>query len=216
MVVGKVRVAVVDDHELVVTAICAALEDDDEVEIVAATTSPNRLLALLAQTAPDVVLLDLAMPEMDGIACLDLLLERDPHLKVVILSGVEETRAVQQALRSGAAAFVRKTVDPRDIVAVIRQAVEDTVVSQSSLLLIDDEDDERAAVLTPSELAVLTLLARGLMNKQIAVELTLAQQTVKFHLTNVYRKLGVSNRTEAIRFAYEHGLAGEAKAYAYT
>jgi DNA-binding NarL/FixJ family response regulator len=212
--VGKLRVAVADDHQLVVDAVCAALEEDDDIEVVAAATSGRRLLALLAQTSPDVVLLDLVMPELDGLACLAVIRERFPRVKVVMLSGVDDPRAVHESLQFGASAFARKTLDPRDLVAVLRQTVEETVVSQAAMLVDQDEEEARAC-LTRSELAVLDLLARGMMNKQIAAELSLAQQTVKFHLTNVYRKLGVSNRTEAIRFAYEHGLSGGTKTYAY-
>lgn len=211
---GRLRVAIVDDHQLVVDAVCAALEEEDEIEVVAAVTCGRRLLALIPQTSPDVVVIDLLMPDLDGLECLALIRERSPRTKVVILSGVEDERAVHQALQTGAAAFVRKSVDPRDLVAVLRQTVEETVVTHAPPARQDAENDART-LLTRSELAVLDLLAHGMMNKQIAAELSLAQQTVKFHLTNVYRKLGVGNRTEAIRYAYEHGLTDDAGTFAY-
>jgi DNA-binding NarL/FixJ family response regulator len=152
------------------------------------------------------LVLDVAMPGTDGFACLREIREKHPRVKVVMLSGHDEPRIAQRALRLGASAYVRKQVDPRDLASVLRQAVEETVASQPQALQEDAEADDAAAVLTVSELAVLRALARGLVNKQIAADLQIAPQTVKFHLTNVYRKLGVANRTEAIRFAFQHEL----------
>ena len=168
---------------------------------------PRRRFGSSHSTEPDVIVLDVRMPGSDGLSCLQQLKERDPELTVVILSAIEEPRIAQRALRLGASAFVKKQVDPRDLAAVLRQAVEGTVLTQASMLSEADALlHEVQALLTPGELAVLTSLGRGLVNKQIAAELSIAPQTVKFHLTNVYRKLGVANRTEAIRYAFEHEL----------
>lgn len=202
-----VRVAVADDHCLVLDTVRALLEGDGDFEVVAAVDSAALLLRAIAQTPPDLVVLDVRMPGMDGLACLELIRRQHPGIKVVMLSGVDEPRVVQRALRLGAAAFVTKEVDPRDFAAVLRQALEETVASQpAGLQELDDGQQQVRRLLTPSELAVLEALAGGLVNKQIAADLGIAQQTVKFHLTNVYRKLGVSNRTEAIRYAFERGV----------
>jgi two-component system nitrate/nitrite response regulator NarL len=202
-----VRVAVADDHCLMLDTVRALLEADGDFEVVAAVDSAALLLRAIALTPPDLVVLDVRMPGMDGLACLELIRKQHPGIKVVMLSGVDDPRIVQRALRLGAAAFVTKEVDPRDFAAVLRQALEETVASQpAGLREHDDGQQEVRRLLTPSELAVLEALARGLVNKQIALELGIAQQTVKFHLTNVYRKLGVSNRTEAIRYAFERGV----------
>lgn len=204
---ARVRVALADDHRLLLDAVTALLEADGDFDVVAAADSAAQLLRVLAQTSPDVVVLDVHMPGTDGLACLQVIRERHPRIKVVMLSGIDEPRVVQRALRLGAAAFVKKEVDPRDFAAVLRQALEETVASQPAGLEDADEGlQELRALLTPSELAVLEALARGLVNKEIARDLEIAQQTVKFHLTNVYRKLGVGNRTEAIRYAFERGL----------
>ena len=202
----QIRVVLADDHRLVLDAVQAMLEDDGDFDVVAVAESARQLLAQVAQKAPDVVVLDVAMPGTDGFACLRAIREKHPRVKVVMLSGHDEPRIAQRALRLGASAYVRKQVDPRDLASVLRQAVEETVASQPEALQENAEADDAAAHLTVSELAVLRALARGLVNKQIAADLQIAPQTVKFHLTNVYRKLGVANRTEAIRFAFQHEL----------
>lgn len=204
---ARVRVVLADDHRLVLDTVRALLEADGGFDVVAAADSAAQLLRAVAQMSPDVVVLDVRMPGTDGLACLQLIRERHPRIKVVMLSGVDEPRVVQRALRLGAAAFVKKEVDPRDFAAVLRQTLDETVASQPvGLQDADDGLEEVRRLLTPSELAVLEALARGLVNKQIALELEIAQQTVKFHLTNVYRKLGVANRTEAIGYAFDRGL----------
>ena len=202
----RIRVALADDHRLVLEAVRATLEEDGDFEVVAAAESARQLLSGLPCASPDIVVLDVEMPGTDGFACLRELRERHPRVKVVMLSCHDEPRFAQRALRLGASAYVRKLVDPRDLASVLRQAVEETVASQPAALQEDEQPDHAAALLTASELAVLRALARGLVNKQIAADLSIAPQTVKFHLTNVYRKLGVANRTEAIRFAFQHEL----------
>jgi DNA-binding NarL/FixJ family response regulator len=195
-----------DDHRLMLEVLRVTLEEDGDFDVVGTARSAAEALRVVASTKPDVVVLDVRMPGSDGLSCLQQLKERDPELTVVILSAIEEPRIAQRALRLGASAFVKKQVDPRDLAAVLRQAVEATVLTQPSLSEADALLHEVQALLTPGELAVLTSLGRGLVNKQIAAELSIAPQTVKFHLTNVYRKLGVANRTEAIRYAFEHEL----------
>jgi DNA-binding NarL/FixJ family response regulator len=202
----RIRVGLADDHRLVLEAVRATLEEDGDFEVVLVAESAQQLLPRVAQTSPDVVVLDVEMPGADGFACLRELRERHPRVKVVMLSCHDEPRVAQRALRLGASAYVRKLVDPRDLASVLRQAVEQTVASQPEALQEQAEAEDATAALTASELAVLRELARGLVNKQIAAELAIAPQTVKFHLTNVYRKLGVANRTEAIRFAFQHEL----------
>jgi NarL family two-component system response regulator YdfI len=212
--VGKKRVIVIDDHQLVLDAVTAIIDDDDDFEVVATATSGRDLVALVSRTDPDLVLLDLSLPGPDGIACLAVLREQNVRAKVVMLSGVDEPRAMRQSLEQGASAFVHKGVDPRDLVAVLRQTIEETVVSRVAAVPADAVESSRPA-LTKAEVAVLEALARGCMNKQIADDLSIAQQTVKFHLTNIYRKLGISSRTEAIRYAYEGGLVHE-RSWNYT
>ena len=133
----RLQVLVVDDHQLVLEAVRAVLDDDGEVEIVGEALSGPEALAILEREQPDVVLLDLRMPGMTGLECLDEIRERFPAVRVVFLSGSEDDELALQALERGASAFVSKNVEPRDLSAVLRQVVEGSVMSslgrQSSL-----------------------------------------------------------------------------------
>jgi DNA-binding NarL/FixJ family response regulator len=202
-----VRVLIADDHPLILAGIKRALEEDDQFEVVAEARVGSQVLPLVSQTNPDLALLDLRMPEMDGLTCLDRIRKEHPKVKVVILSVSTDPEVVQTVLNHGAAAYVVKSVNPIDLSSALRQALEGTVFSAVGLPeKTAQEDAVKAAGLTDRETTILKALARGLSNEAIGKELWVAQQTVKFHLTNIYRKLEVKNRTEAARYAYEHGL----------
>ena len=203
----RLKLLIADDHQLMLEAIKLALKDaTDDFEIVGATNRGTQVLPLVAQTQPDLVLLDLRMPGMDGLACLDLIRQRHPNVKVVILSGIEDPDVVRTSVARGATAFIRKHIDPRDLPSALRQAVEGTVFQTFGVQSAPEPDAGKQAGLSERELAILRALSDGLSNKQIAKQLWVAEQTVKFHLTNIYRKLGVSTRTEAVRHAYTHAL----------
>jgi len=203
----SVRVLIADDHPLILAGIKRALEEDDQFEVVAEARVGSQVLPLVSQTHPDLALLDLRMPEMDGLACLDRIRKEHPKVKVVILSVSTDPEVVQTVLNHGAAAYVVKSVNPIDLSSALRQALEGTVFSAVGLPeKTAQQDAVKAAGLTDRETTILKALARGLSNEAIGKELWVAQQTVKFHLTNIYRKLDVKNRTEAARYAYEHGL----------
>ena len=199
------RVVIADDHRLLLDGIKRALEADGNFEIVGETQSGTQVLPLVSRTKPELVLLDVRMPHMDGLACLDEIKRRHPDVKVVMLSASASPDLVEAALRRGAAAYIVKTVNPDDLPATLRQALEGNVHTAVGI-----DESERASAkaigLTERELTILGALARGLSNDEIAKEFWVAPQTVKFHLTNIYRKLGVKNRTEATRLAYQHGL----------
>jgi DNA-binding NarL/FixJ family response regulator len=204
----RLKVLVADDHELMVVAVELALsEAADDFEVVGTTTRGTQLLPLAAQTHPDLVVLDLRMPGMDGLTCLELLRQRHPKIKTVVLSAVDDPKVIQAAFTHGAAAYILKQVDPRDLPSALRQAYAGTVVQP-----VLGEPEQRTAgetngvILSERERAILDALCKGKSNKQIAGELWLAEQTVKFHLTNLYRKLEVSTRTEAVNVAYRRGL----------
>jgi DNA-binding NarL/FixJ family response regulator len=204
--VGQIRVVVVDDHQLMLDAIRLTLEQSKDIELVGEALTGSEALPLIGRTQPDLVLLDIRMPQMDGLTCLGKIRERHPKIKVVILSGIDEPEQIQTALKHGASAFVVKHVDPRDLASALRQAMAGTVFQMLGSGESSEENAAKAAGVTESEMRVLTALARGLSNKQIAAELFITEQTVKFHLTNIYRKLHVANRTEATRYAYQHGI----------
>jgi DNA-binding NarL/FixJ family response regulator len=200
----RLKLLIADDHELMLEGIRMALTSAPDIEVVGATTSGAQILPLVRQTSPDIVLLDLRMPGMDGLRCLELLRERYPDVKAIVLSGSEESDVIDAAFRRGAAGFIVKRIDPSDLAAVIRQVAEGTVFYPLGARPGAAEPVD--AGLTERERDILKALADGLSNKQIARQFWLSEQTIKFHLTNIYRKLGVSSRTEAVRHAYERGL----------
>jgi len=199
------RVLIADDHKLIVDGIKRALEGSDGFEVVGEASSGSQVLPLVGRTNPDLVLLDLRMPGADGLTCLSQIRKRYPDVKVVVLSVSTDENVIQTALSRGASAYIVKSVNPVDLPAALRQAMEGTVYTAVGLPQ-PGESAARVAGLTERETAILSALARGLSNEAIGKELWVAEQTVKFHLTNIYRKLGVSNRTEAARLAYQQGL----------
>jgi DNA-binding NarL/FixJ family response regulator len=208
----RLKVLIVDDHRLMLRAICASLSRQEDIEIVGEADSGEKVLPLVGQTGPDAVLLDVRMPGMDGLAVLERLREEYPSIAVVMLSGIDDPVLVRAALERGAAAFVLKHVDPRDLGSAVRQSVTGSIFRPLDLLKTGASASEDAG-LTKRELSILKELPAGGSNQQIAKRLFLAEQTVKFHLTNIYRKLGVSTRTEALRYAYENGLVERPLSY---
>jgi DNA-binding NarL/FixJ family response regulator len=205
----RLKVLIADDHELMVEAIRIALaQAADEFDVVATTNRGPQVLPLVAQTQPDLVLLDLRMPAMDGLACLELIRARHPNVKAVVLSGLDDPGVIRSAFARGATAYIRKHINPRDLPSALRQAIDGTVVHPT--FGEPDAAEATAATndvgLSDRELSILRALGEGFSNRQIAKEFWLAEQTVKFHLTNIYRKLGVASRTEAVRRAYQRGL----------
>ena len=202
----RLKVLIADDHRLMLHSIRLALEADDEIEIVAEADSGTKVIPYIGQTGPDLVLLDIRMPGIDGLTVLERIGERYPQVRVAILSGVDDPSVIQAAFDRGAAAFIVKHIDPRDLPSALRQAVDGTVFQPIGLIERATNGANDDIDLTKRELMILKALQTGRSNKQIAEKLFLAEQTVKFHLTNIYRKLEVSNRTEAVRYAYEHGI----------
>jgi DNA-binding NarL/FixJ family response regulator len=205
--VKRIRIVVADDHRLFLVAVQAVLESADDIEIVAEAHDGANVLPVVGRTRPDLVLLDLSMPQVDGFECLDAIRARHPGVKVAIISGSHDPHVIETALRHGACAFILKSINPTDLAAVIRHVMSGTVIQSLGLPEPRPSAPAESAIdLTERELSILQALARGLSNDAIAKELWIAQPTVKFHVRNVYRKLGVSNRTEAARLAYQNGL----------
>jgi DNA-binding NarL/FixJ family response regulator len=214
------RIVIVEDHHLMAGALEANLERADGFTVVGTVTSGHQAEPLVARTLPDLVLLDLNLPGLDGLSCLALLRERYPGVTVVVLSGTEDEEMVERALSGGAAAFVRKSIAPADLPILLRQVLLGNVqfatpriarVVVTKDMRQNQLDGARASArgetgLTARELEVLEGVARGLTNRAVAGELFLSDQTVKRHLRGVFQKLGATNRTEAARNAYRLGL----------
>jgi DNA-binding NarL/FixJ family response regulator len=201
-----IRVLLADDHRLILEALERTFAEVEGIEIVGMANDGRQVVPLIARTNPDIVLMDMRMPEMDGLACLERIRKHHPRVKVVMLSASDDAERMRAALKRGASAYILKTVNPLDLPAALRQVVQPTIYFG---LPPEGEDPAATAGLTDRETAMLRALARGLSNAAISREFWVTEQTVKFHLTNIYRKLGVKNRTEATRYAYQHGLADE-------
>lgn len=203
---SKFSVVIADDHQLILDGIRNALAPEEDFEVIGEARSGKQVLPLVSRLRPDIVILDLRMPDADGLACLTQIKERFPKTTVVMLSVSTDASLIDAVLRRGASAYVVKSVNPIDLPATLRRAVDQAIDTAIGLPAESSETPANAAGLTERETAILKALARGLSNEAIGKELWIAEQTVKFHLTNIYRKLAVSNRTEAARYAFEQGL----------
>jgi DNA-binding NarL/FixJ family response regulator len=183
-----------------------ALERAGGFDVVGEAVNGSQVLPLVRRLKPDLVLLDLRMPQMDGLTCLTKIRKEFPDLKVAILSVSQDPELIQTALKRGANAYIVKSIDPDDLSGALRQALEGNVFTTAGITEDPGERAAKDAGLTERELGIVRAVARGLSNEAISKELWVAEQTVKFHLTNIYRKLGVTNRTEAARYAFEQGL----------
>ena len=202
------RVLVADDHRLMLAAVRRALTPADGFEIVGEVSVGSQVVPAARETSPDVVLLDLRMPELDGIGCLERLRQHDPTIAVVILSSYSDQAQIDAAREGGALGYVVKTVEPVDLAAVLRSAVSGGAFAVWG---VEETKPHRSApagapVLSERESAVLEAIARGLSTREIGLQLWISEQTVKFHLRNIYRKLEISSRTEAARYAFRTGL----------
>jgi DNA-binding NarL/FixJ family response regulator len=201
-----VRMLIADDHPVMLAGLRRSLESDGGFEVVGEAHTGAQVLPLINQTDPEVILLDMRMPGMDGLGCLRRIRTTYPDLKVVMCSVEDNRETIQAAFRGGACGFIVKTVEPRDLGPAIRQAIEGTAYQPINSGIPGGADVARTAGLTEREFEIIKLVASGLSNKAIARDLWVTEQTVKFHLSNVYRKLGITNRTEAAYWAFSRGL----------
>ena len=208
--VSPLTVLIADDHPVVIAGIRRALERDDDIEVVGEAHSGPEVLAMIERRRPELVLLDLSMPGVEGLDCIEQIASTWPKVKMVILSACEDRTVINGALAAGASAFVMKNVMMMDLVSVLRQAATGTVFhaatprpEPSARTLAE----EPRALLTAREQAILEAVVAGLTTAAVSKQLWVSEHTVKFHLTNIYRKLGVANRAGAIRYAFEHDLA---------
>jgi DNA-binding NarL/FixJ family response regulator len=209
---APIRVLVVDDHPAVRRGLRTFLELADDIEVVGEAADGRQAADLVAETAPDVVLLDLMMPGTDGVAALDLLRERGLSTRVLVVTSFTDEHTVVPAIRAGARGYVYKDVDPQALVAAVRSVHAGHVLLEpevAAALLTGRVDPPTAnePMLTPRERDVLRLIAQGRSNREIARSLTVSEKTVKTHVSNILLKLGLADRTQAALFAVRHGIA---------
>lgn len=205
---ASLKVLIADDHPLVLNGIRRALEGAEDIDVIGEAHSGEELLALVPRRNPDVVLVDLNMPGMGGLECVSELRRSHPAVKSIVISAYDDRETIDEALHAGASAYMVKSVSALDVASTLRQvaggAVFHAPATPSPASAAGAESD--ASALTARENAVLQAVAGGLTTKAISKELWLSEHTVKFHLTNIYRKLDVVNRTGAARAAYRLGI----------
>jgi DNA-binding NarL/FixJ family response regulator len=199
----RLRLVLADDHGLMVEAVKLALDGHPEFEVVGIAEAGSQVLPVVQQVEPDLIVLDLRMPGMDGLTCIRLLQERMPAVKIAVLSGIDSD---EQALSLGASAFIAKGINPDELPGALLAAYREHVPTPIGRVAHDRTSAARDAGLTERELEILRAVGEGKSNREIGKKLWLAEQTVKFHLTNIYRKLNVTSRTEALHWAYRHGV----------
>ena len=213
---ATLKVLIADDHPLVLQGVRKALEASEDIDVVGEARSGEELLALVERRNPDLVLLDLNMPGLHGLDCVAELKRRWPEIKTVVLSASDDRHSIDSSLLAGASSYILKSVSPVDIPSVLRQAANGAVYHVPSVPAPREAECSAPAgpELTPRETTILKAVAGGRTTKAISEDLWLSEHTVKFHLTNIYRKLGVSNRSAAVRYAFENELAPSPGAFA--
>jgi NarL family two-component system response regulator LiaR len=209
-VTPAIRVLLVDDHPVVRQGLRALLSTQDGIEVVGEADDGDVAVSAAERLSPDVVLMDVVMPAMDGVEALRRIVERRPETRVVMLTSYADERRAIEAVDAGASGFLLKDASPRDVVSAIRAAHRGEAVLHPAVAakLMAERRRPPAAHsdLTPRELEVLRLVARGLQNKRIAAELHLSEKTVKTHVSAVLRKLDVTDRTQAAMYAVRERL----------
>lgn len=192
------QVVLADDHELVLEGLRGLLANEPDIEVIATATNGIELLAILDRQQPDIVVMDLQMPVCDGISCLSEIRRRGLPVRVLVLTAFGDGESIQSALEGGADGIALKTAPPRQTIEAIRQVgLGNLVFPPAARKWLRGHQPQTAPALSEREWEVLEHVARGLTNPQIGVALSLSENTVKFHLQNIFQKLGVNNRTEA-------------------
>jgi two-component system, NarL family, response regulator LiaR len=205
-----VRVMIVDDHAVVRSGLSAFLMAYDDLEFVGEAGGGAEAVRKCREMRPDVVLMDLVMPDIDGAEATRLIRDECPHVQVIALTSYKEEELVQGALKAGAISYLLKNVSAEELAQAIRAAYagRPTLAPEAAQVLIraathPDEQDEG---LTERELEILRLMVEGLSNPDIAKKLFVSRSTVKFHVSNILMKLGASSRTEAVSIALHKRL----------
>jgi NarL family two-component system response regulator LiaR len=208
-----IRVLIVDDHEIVRQGLRFVLQQEEGIEVAGECVDGARAIVAIRALRPDVVLLDMVMPGVDGMGVLKTIRDDDPFPAVIVLTSFQEDQRVVEAIRCGALSYLTKTTAVDRVVEAVRAAAEGGSLLEPGVaaLLVREvrSGDGRPAPLrslSPRELEVLTGLARGRSNREIAKALSLGEETVKTHVSNVLAKLGFADRTQAAIFGLQQGL----------
>ena len=208
----RVRLLIADDHPVVRQGLRAFLETQPGVEIVGEAVDGEDAVLQVERLLPDVVLMDIVMPKIDGIEAIRRLRDVSPSTQAIVLTSFADDDKIVAAVRAGAAGYLLKDARPQELIDAIRAVARGEALLAPSIAarlireLSRPNEDPAAEVLTARELDVLRLIANGRSNKEIAADLVLSEKTVKTHVSHVLDKLGLADRTQAAIFAVKHGL----------
>ena len=203
-----IRVLVAEDHAVVRSGLERLLATTSEIDVVGAAADGAEAVALAADVAPDVVLMDLSMPNMDGIEATRRILGENDAIQVVVLTSISDREKIEAALDAGAIGYLLKDAEPDEVIRGIRAAArgESPIAPKAARTLLAARGQRPESQLSERELEVLRCVAEGLPNKLIARRLGISEKTVKAHLTRVYQQIGVTDRTQAALWARERSL----------
>lgn len=206
----KIRVLLVDDHAVIRSGLRFFLSTISDIEVVGEASGGEMGLSLCQKLSPDVVLMDLIMPGMDGITAIKLIKERFPQIQVITLTSFQEKEMIQESLRAGAISYLIKNVGAAELQNTIRMAYEGkSILAPEAVQVLVSTVADPSKIgddLTERENEVLSLMAEGLSNDQIASKLTVSRNTIRYHVRNILSKLEATNRTKAVSIAVKNGL----------
>ncbi|MBM7660060.1 DNA-binding NarL/FixJ family response regulator [Bacillus mesophilus] len=209
----SIRVLIADDHQVVRRGLLFFLSTQKEIEIIAEASNGREALALAEELTPDVILMDLVMPEMDGIEATKRIKEKLPTIKIIILTSFSDQDHVIPAIKAGANGYQLKDVEPDELVNAIKAVFRGESQLHPKItnhvmthLMLGDQSERKHNELTARELEVLIEISRGKSNKEIAASLFITEKTVKTHVSNILSKLELQDRTQAALYAVKHGL----------
>ena len=205
----KIKVMLVDDHAVVRSGLSAFLSVNPDLELVGEAENGQQAVVRAGLLQPDVILMDLMMPVMDGIAATQAIKRQNPRIQIIALTSFQEDELVQNALKAGAVGYLMKNVTARELASAIKSAKEGkmTLSSEAAQALVRaNQQAQETETLTERELDVLKLMVEGLNNAEIAERLVVSLSTVKYHISNILGKLGVDNRVSAVTLALQRKL----------
>jgi DNA-binding NarL/FixJ family response regulator len=208
----SIRIVVADDHPVVLDGLVAILGTQPDFEVVGTAGNGVEVVAQVDALRPDVLLLDLEMPEMDGVEALKTLRGRGINARVIVFTAFDTDERILGAVQAGAEGYLLKGAPREELFEAIRvvnsggSLLQPLVMSKLLRHISHQEEAKNVEPLSPRELEVLQLMARGLQNKEIAAELVISERTVKFHVSSILGKLGAGNRTEAVTMALQQGI----------
>jgi DNA-binding NarL/FixJ family response regulator len=204
-----IGILIVDDHGVMREGLSRLFDTADDIEVLAAARDGEEAVALAAEHRPKVVLMDLSMPNMDGADATRKIVAADPEVQVVILTSFSDRREILNALDAGAVGYLLKDAEPGELIEGVRAAArgESPLDPKAARAVLNSrESPDREADLTAREREVLGLVAQGLPNKLISRQLDISEKTVKAHLTSIFARIGVTDRTQAALWARERGI----------